>query len=112
MEYTVHGNKHGWGDLFIEIKLGFAGWINVFFCLTGGESIRRFGMSVTARDSSASLKPFAQVNTKTCKDPTAEHQRNPRTWQQLQASTRYDACQSSAAAQHKRCRVIALVDNV
>ncbi len=22
------------GDLFIEIKLGFAGWINVFFCLT------------------------------------------------------------------------------
>lgn len=36
MEYTVHGNKHGWGDLFIEIKLGFAGWINVFFCSTGG----------------------------------------------------------------------------
>lgn len=77
MEYTVHGNKHGWGDLFIEIKLGFAGWINVFFCSTGGESVRRFGMSVTTRDSTTSLKPSAQVNTKIRKDPTAKHHRNP-----------------------------------
>lgn len=31
----MHGIQQTWlGDLFIEIKLGFAGWINVFFCLT------------------------------------------------------------------------------
>lgn len=26
------------GDLFIEFKPGFAGWINVFFCSSGEES--------------------------------------------------------------------------
>lgn len=34
IQYMTY-NKHGRGDLFIEIKLGFAGWINVFFCSTG-----------------------------------------------------------------------------
>lgn len=34
-EYTAHGTPPTWlRDLFIKTKLGFAGWINVFFCST------------------------------------------------------------------------------
>lgn len=80
-EYTVHGTQQTWwGDLFIEIKLGFAGWINVFFCLTGGESIRRFGMTVPAWDATSSLKSSVKVNTKTRKGPPAKQPNKSHTY--------------------------------
>lgn len=48
------------GDLFI--KLGFARWINVFF---SGQSIGRFAMPGTLRETTTSLKSFARVNRDT-----------------------------------------------